>query len=261
MLVKDIMKMIDENFPLSFSYDWDNCGLMVGNLDRGVNKIITCLELTDEVICEAINEGVDLIITHHPLIFSGLKSITNDDLRGSQILMLIEEKISVISLHTNFDIAKGGLNDGFCEKAGFKNFQILDVIGEKDGKFYGMGRYGNLDKPMSLRQLALDLKNKFNLQVISVVGDLDEQISSVAVVTGSGSDYSAKVAEMGIDLLITGDLKYHTAQDSLQEGINIIDCGHFGSEDIFKNLMSEFLNNHGLNSKPTKVNQNPIQYL
>lgn len=257
--VKEILNILDEKYPLRYAYDWDNCGHLIGNPDKLVNTCLTTLEITDDVIDEAIENNIDLIISHHPVIFSGLKKISFDDLKGRHLIKLIRNDIDVISIHTNFDIAEDGLNDSFAKLIELRDIKILDVIGEDDKGAYGMGRVGRLENSMSLKELGEKLKSMLKIDAVRVVGDLEDEIEKVAIVTGSGAEYYTLLKDTDIDVLITGDLKYHTAQDALSDGINIIDCGHFGTEDFFKSICSKYLKSKGIRVMESRTNLNPLQ--
>ena len=257
MKVKDIIDILDKKYPLRYAYDWDNCGLLIGDMDMEVEKCLTTLEVTDEVISEAVDNGANLIISHHPVIFSGMKRITTENFKGAQIIRLIRNSIAVISLHTNFDIAKGGTNDSFCKALDIRNTEIFELISENDGEKTGMGRIGEIDT-VDLKTLALKAKKTLGLDKISVVGDLSSKVSKVAVCTGSGADYYELAKAKGVDCLLTGDMKYHTAQDALHEGVNIIDCSHFGSEEMFKDVMYDFIKANGIEVIKTQKCRNPI---
>ncbi len=256
--VKNILNILDKKYPLRYAYEWDNCGHLIGDPEKMVNTCLTTLEITDEVIDEAVENNIDLIISHHPVIFSGIKKLSFDDLKGRHLIKLIKNDIDVISLHTNFDIAEDGLNDSFAKLIELRNIKILDVIGEDDKCPYGMGRVGILENSMSLKELGERLKTLLNIDSVRVVGDLDYEINKVAIVTGAGSEYYTMLKDTDIDVLITGDLKYHTAQDAHSDGINIIDCGHFGSEDNFKSICAEFLRSNGIQVMESRININPM---
>lgn len=237
MILKDLIKKIEKKYPLDLAYSWDNVGLMVGDFDCEIKKIMVSLEANEKVIDEAIEKNVDLIITHHPFIFSKMNKININDIKGKLIHKLIKNNINIYSMHTNFDVSNDGLNDYFMEIMNFKNVEILDL----NDKNCGLGRFSTLENEISLKELCEKIKNNLNMEKIRVCGNLDSKIKKVAVVTGAGSDMAKICISKKIDVLITGDVKYHEAQDALDNNFNLIDCGHFETENIFKDCMSRFL--------------------
>lgn len=357
MKLKSLIKKIEDKYPLSLAYDWDNVGLLVGDFDMDVKKVLVVLEANEKVIEEAIENKIDLIITHHPFIFKKMNKINTADLKGRLVHKLIKNDISLYSMHTNFDIAFDGLNDYFMEIMGFKNCKILDTtktealfklvvyvpsthaealrkalsnagaghignysdctfntegtgtfkplegsnpfIGEagiveyvneikietivsqrtlggvissmtkahpyeevaydiykleNKGDSFGLGRIARLNKSTTLKKLSNLIKEKLSMDHIRIVGDIDNTIDKVAVVTGSGADMVKKAQRQGAQVIITGDVKYHDAQDALDMGMCIIDCGHFDTEDIFKDVMKRFLDS----IEEIKVNKSDI---
>lgn len=265
MKLKDITKKIENKYPTCLAYDWDNVGLLVGDFDSDVKKVMTVIEANEAVVEEAIEKGVDLIVTHHPFIFGKINRVNTGDFKGNLIHKLIKNDIAVYSMHTNFDIAFDGLNDYFMEVMDFKNTKVLDKIDSNenycDGRVYGLGRIGKLEESVSLKQLCEKLKSVLNIECLKVVGDLDKEISKVAVVTGSGSEFAKLAAKEGADVILTGDVKYHEAQDVFDMGMNLVDCGHFDSENIFKDVMYNFLSSEldGVEVIKSETNLNPFK--
>ncbi|WP_455538349.1 Nif3-like dinuclear metal center hexameric protein [Terrisporobacter sp.] len=344
MKLNDLIKKIENKYPLNLAYDWDNVGLLVGDFENDIKKILITLEANEKVIDEAIENNVDLIVTHHPFIFRKINKINTKDLKGRLIHKLIKNDIALYSMHTNFDIAFDGLNDYFMEVMGFENSKILDVtnsatlykvavyvpltheiqvrkalgeagagyignyshctfnsqgigtfrpednanpfigkIGEIEevkevkietivpqkilqktidkmikahpyeevaydvyklenkGQSVGLGRYASLNEQINLENLCEKIKVRLNMEHIRIVGDLNTKIKKVAVVTGAGSDMVSLAKSKNCDVIITGDVKYHEAQDALDMGMTIVDCGHFDTEDIFKDAIKRFL--------------------
>lgn len=265
MKLKDITKKIENKYPTCLAYDWDNVGLLVGDFDSDVKKVMTVIEANEAVVEEAIEKGVDLIVTHHPFIFGKINRVNTGDFKGKLIHKLIKNDISVYSMHTNFDIAFDGLNDYFMEVMDFKDTKVLDKIDSDEnyceGKTYGLGRIGKLEESISLKELCKKLKSVLNIECLRVVGDLGKEISKVAVVTGSGSEFAKLAAKEGADVILTGDVKYHEAQDVFDMGMNLVDCGHFDSENIFKDVMYNFLSNEldGIEVIKSETNLNPFK--
>lgn len=229
--VKDIIKEMEKFAPSYLKESFDNVGLMIGSKDKDVKKILLALDITLEVIDEAIENKIDLIITHHPLIFRKPSNITTDSLQGEKIIKLIKNDISVYSSHTNLDAVSNGINETIAELLGLKNSKIIhknNVYQEKD---CGFGRIQSLDETICFDDLISKVKNIFNLDKLRVV-KAKGTVSKIAVINGSGQDFIAEAVKMGADCIITGDTTYHFASDYKEQGINIIDLGHFASEWI-----------------------------
>lgn len=254
---KSICETIEEKFPLEFAESYDNVGLLIGDENREVSKVLVALEVTEKVINEAIETKADLIVTHHPLIFKSIKKITSSGYIENLVLKLIENKIALYSAHTNFDNSNGGMNDILARKLG-----LINIKGLEEGLNYASGRIGELTKEMNFGEFCIYIKEKFELKNIIVSGDLERKINKVAVVGGSGSDYLKASIKKNCDCLITGDIKHHTALDYSNMGINIIDITHFESEIIFKEEMKTFLEKRlDTNILLSEVETNPLKII
>lgn len=330
--------------PKKLAEDWDNVGLAVGDGSAEVNRIMICLDLPLWVVEEAIENKVDMIITHHPLIFNPLKNINTNTVLGKKIMKLIRHNISVYSSHTNFDVAQDGLNDIFAKQLGFKNTEIIKpiseeklykivvyvpegfeekvlaemsksgagyignysscsfrvkgvgvfkpeqdadpYIGEKGklekvdeyrvetvvteaslnnvvksmlkahpyeevaydifemknkGKTFGIGRIGRLENSIKLASYAAFIKKTLNIDSIRYSGPPYADIKKVALLNGSGNKFISSAKFSGADVLVTGDMQYHQMVDALEEGICVIDAGHFGTEKIMIKAVSDYL--------------------
>lgn len=238
MKIKTLIKKLGKEFPINLAETWDNVGLLVGDENREITKVQISLDATEEVIDHAIEVGANLIITHHPMIFSGLKNITSKNFMGRKILKLIENKIAVYSMHTNLDSAKGGLNEYIAIKLEAKNPKILEEKKDIDRvSLGGLGRIYSLETPTELGEYLEFVKEKLDLKSVKVVGDLGRKIKKIAVVNGSGASYLNKVEKLGVDLFITGDIKYHEGLDAREMGMALFDIGHYESEYFFTDLI------------------------
>ena len=226
MLLSDFMKVMEEIAPTSLKEDFDNVGLMVGDRKKEISKVLVALDCTKEVIKEAKELNVDLILTHHPLIFKKPSSITTDTLLGSKIIELIKNDINLYSAHTNWDSVKNGINDTIVEVLGMKSNKIIDKVSDDAG----IGRIVDLDKESTLKDIINITKTALNAKSLKYVGELDSKISKVAVINGSGQSYIEAARKLGANLIITGDTSYHFASDYKEMGMSIIDVGHFNSE-------------------------------
>ncbi|WP_066894862.1 Nif3-like dinuclear metal center hexameric protein [Clostridium nigeriense] len=229
--VKDIIKIMEDFAPLNLKEDFDNVGLMVGDKDKEVKKILLSLDCTLEVIEEAKEKGANLIITHHPLLFIKPKSITTDTLVGKKVIELIKNDINLYSSHTNLDSASGGLNETIVNILGYDSKELMEVSKNARNSNEGIGRVIRLDKGIKLETLVNEVKEKLNIDSLKVVKASDE-VKNIAVINGSGSDFFDIAYRKGADCIITGDTTYHFASDYKEMGVSIIDTGHFLSEWI-----------------------------
>lgn len=235
MLCKEIIDIIEKDYSPNYALPWDNVGLLAGRDDKEVSKIYVALDATDEVVDQAVAAGADMLVTHHPLIFSGMKRVNNRDFIGRRLLKLIQHDISYYAMHTNYDVM--GMADLAAGYLNLENCQILDITGENEsGEPEGIGRIGEAaydTKGMLLKDYCEKVKKAFSLDTVKVFGDLNQEIHRVAICPGSGkSDIDQAIAK-GADVYVTGDIGHHEGIDAVARGLNIIDAGHYGVEHIF----------------------------
>ncbi|SFC63245.1 Nif3-like dinuclear metal center hexameric protein [Clostridium uliginosum] len=238
--VKDISKAIEKRAPKFLKEDYDNVGLMVGDQNKEVKSILLALDCTNKVLKEGIDNKVDLIITHHPLIFKKPKNIIQGDLLGEKVINLIKNDISLYSCHTNLDSAKLGINETVVEILGFNSDQIIETSSIKGFEDSGIGRIVKLENKIQLTDIINTIKSKLNINHMRVV-EGNNKVSTLAIINGSGQDLFNKAKECGADCIITGDTTYHFASDFKEMGISIIDAGHFSTEWIAYLKSLEFL--------------------
>lgn len=212
--------------PEEMQEEWDNTGIQVNTGDKDIKKVLAALEITADVIEEAIDKSADMIVTHHPLIFGGTKSINSENALGRYLIKLIKEDIAVYSCHTNFDKLPGGNNDTLCKLMGLTD---VEYIAGDD-----ITRMGEC-RPQTLREFAEKLAEALDADIeeFHIVGNPDEVIEKVGCCTGAGSEYLEIAKVCGCDLFVTGDLKHHEARTAEEAGICVIDAGHYGTEKIF----------------------------
>lgn len=343
--VKDVINFIEKSFPLNLAEDWDNTGLQVGSYDNIVKHALIALDINQAVVDKAIENKAELIITHHPMIFKGIKKINYDTSQGRLIKSLINNDITVYSAHTNLDAGENGLNQLLATRLGLteikplykgkqdklvklviyvpfthmeevrqaindagsgnigsysdcsfrtpgigtfkpgedtnpfigqpgkleevKEYRFETVLYESnleavietmkkvhpyeevaydlyelgnDGKNYSMGRLGFLSEQTSLQDFAKSVKTKLELDHLRVVGDLSKPVKKIAVISGAGTSLMNEVINKGVDVLVTGDVKYHEARDAQEMGLAIIDAGHQGTEEIVVSWLKDWLN-------------------
>lgn len=239
MLCKEIMQVIEAAYPKSAALDFDNVGLLAGRAEKEVNRVYLALDATDKVIDRAVLAGADMLITHHPLIFSPLKRVTDEDFISKRVVKLIQNDISYYAMHTNYDVlGMAALSEKIL---GIKNTQVLDVTMSGDGGEEGIGRIGDLEKTMTLEECCVYVKHRLKLGSLKVFGDMDKKVSRLAISPGSGKTAVAPAIAKGADVLVTGDIDHHDGLDAVEQGLSVIDAGHYGTEYIFIDDMKQFL--------------------
>lgn len=216
--VSDVVKIMKNLAPVELAESWDNVGLLIGNAEREVHKILVMLDFDENGMKEALEVSADMIITHHPAIMSKLSAITD-----SLYLDLIENKISLCSMHTNLDSADQGVNQVLAETLGLYDIEPIDF----DGLF---GRIGYVDE-CTLGEFIQTVKLALDIDHVRYVGSKNNKISKVAVVGGGGADFIPNAKISGCDVYVTADVKYHQAQLADKLNINVIDAGHFETEN------------------------------
>ena len=239
MLCKEIIQVIEAAYPREAALDFDNVGLLAGRTEKEVKRVYIALDATDAVIDRAVEARADMLITHHPLIFSPLKKVTDEDFVSRRVVKLIQNDISYYAMHTNYDVL--GMAELAEKILGIRNTEVLDITMEKDGKPEGIGRIGELEKPMTLEECCVYVKHKLNLGSLKVFGDMQAEVSRLAISPGSGKTAIAAAIAKGADVLVTGDIGHHDGLDAVEQGLAVIDAGHYGTEYIFIDDMRRFL--------------------
>jgi dinuclear metal center YbgI/SA1388 family protein len=247
MRCEEIINRIEEEYPLGCAEEWDNPGLLVGRRKREIRKVLVALDATEDVIRQAIDSDADLIITHHPLLFQSIKKVNDDDFIGKRIITLIENGISCYAMHTNFDVL--GMGQMNVDQLDLDNVSVLEVTCENAGVEDGIGRVGDLPKPMTLEETAAYVRKCLKLQDVRCYGleqleykaklglPAPEPITRIAVCGGSGKSFIPNAIEQDAQVFVTGDVDYHSAIDALAQGLYIIDAGHYGTEYGFIEYM------------------------
>ncbi len=239
MRCENVLRMLEELSPLSYAESWDNPGLLAGRYDKEIKKIFIALDATTEVIEEAKRCGADMLLTHHPLIFKGIRKVNSEDFIGRRIVTLLQADMCYYAMHTNFDVK--GMADAAAQRLSLTQTRVLEVTQEKDGVAEGIGRIGNLQQPMSLDACAELVKQAFGIEWVKVFGEADRQVYSVAICPGSGKSMIGAAISGEVDVLITGDIDHHDGLDALERKMAVIDAGHFGLEQIFVPYMAEYI--------------------
>lgn len=235
----DVMGLLESIAPVSYAEEWDNVGLLLGRKDKTVHKVMLAVDATDDVVQQAVLQGVDMLITHHPLLFSAVKRITEDDFIGRRLIHLIKNDICYYAMHTNFDVM--GMADAAADMLQLHSPEVLEVIFEDEVAKEGIGRIGRLPHEMSLKECAQYCKTVFGLDSVRIYGDEDAPVETVAIVPGAGDDYIKNALSMQADVFITGDIGHHDGLDAMEQGLAVIDASHYGIEKLFVPYMAEVL--------------------
>ena len=224
MKARDIINVIEEFAPLSIQEKWDNSGLCIGSPDADVTSVLIGLDCTPELVDEAVECGADMIVTHHPLIFSGLKKISPEDQVGAAVIKAISNGISIYAAHTSADKVIAGVSGAMAAKLGLENVRILD----EDGEGTGLGVVGDLPEPLTAAEAVSFVKDRFALKAMRTSRPVEGRISRVAMCGGSGGSLIGAAMASGAQLYISGDISYHNF--FTKDGFMIMDIGHYESE-------------------------------
>ena len=281
MRCSEIIKILESQSPEHLACDWDNVGLLVGSREKEVERVYVALDATDDAIAEAATRKADMLLTHHPMIFKGLKKVTDQDFIERRVIALIRHDIACYAMHTNFDIA--GMAELAAERMGLTDTCVLQKTGETEEGPVGIGRVGSLPRSLTLAECAARVKEAFAVDTVKVFG-FAEQISSgemgkepgfaeqtfpqkepitrVALCPGSGKSVIGDALRAGAQVLITGDIDHHEGIDAAAQGMAIIDAGHYGMEKLFIPYMKQYLDKRAPElSVITEPPRQPFVYL
>lgn len=230
------MALMEAHFPEDLAESWDNVGLLCGDPDREVHSVYIALDATSQVVKDAVGCKADILLTHHPLIFSPLKRIVSDDFVGKRLIKLMENHMIYYAMHTNYDIRR--MADIASERLDLTDPCPLEAIGEAGE---GIGRTGDLKEPLSLADCARFVKKQFQIPDVRIFGDPDQLIRRVSVCPGSGKGMEGAALGQGADALIAGDFGHHDGIDAVERGLAVIDAGHYGLEHVFVRDMEQFM--------------------
>lgn len=250
MKLKNLIFQLQKLAPTKFAADWDNPGLQLGARNKEVKKIMIVVDVTDDIVEKAIKNKVDLIISHHPLIFSAIKQITMDNFIQRRVLKLLQNDICLYVMHTNFDVTHMARIAGGKDYLNLDNMETLSTIGQvfssTYGKYkdlaigYGVVGYTKYDNE-TLIGLANDVKRKFNIPSVRVFGEMQDYVHKIAICPGAGTGHIKDCLDYECDVLITGDVSHHVGIDAVAQGLTIIDAGHYGIEKIFIPFVAKYL--------------------
>ena len=239
--VWDIRNFINEICPEKLAFDGDNVGLIVGRKEKVVKKAMITLDVDEKVVKEAVKYNCDVIISHHPLMFHPIRRLTDSDPMQRALMLLVSNDIALISAHTNMDCVSGGLNDYLAHKLGISNTDVIEVVAESDGIKHGFGRIGEVESCIKLSDMLNRCIETLGANSLRYTGDLNKSIKKVAVNCGGGADELDICISLGVDLFITGDVKYNPFRDAYESGMAVIDAGHYETEHIVTELFNKFI--------------------
>jgi len=231
--VRDVEKALFDWAPAELAAPWDNVGHLVGEPEAEVKKVLVALDITEAVVREAIDSGADLIVAHHPVMnckWHEVQRVRSDDAQGRMLIGMIRNGISAICMHTNLDAAEGGVNDALAEKLGLQGLELLNE--EK------IGRIGTLKSQLPLVEFTRFVVKSLGCNGVRYI-DSGKPVQRVAVGGGACSCYIRQAIDMGCDTFVTSDLKYNDFLDT--KGINLIDAGHFPTENVVCPVLASFL--------------------
>lgn len=258
MKVSELLYLLDENFPVFLQESFDNTGNQVVFPEEEISGVYICLDPDRFVINDAIALNCNLIISHHPLIFKPLRSVVQGDVKSENIINLISKRISLYSMHTNFDKI---MYSYLAEVLGFKNTSVLLETDVFENKPLGLGSFAEINKGIEFRLIMDIVKDKLNLDYIIYAGDRNSIINRIAFLNGSGgSSIDRVIKNNNPDCIITGDVGYHHIKSAIENNKCVIDAGHFGTEKIFKKLLAGIVKrNFGNAAASVKVFESEIE--
>lgn len=258
MKVGDITRALEAFAPLSIQESWDNSGLLIGSPEDPVKGVLVGFDCTPELIDEAVEKGCDMVVTHHPLIFKGIRHISADDPVGAAVMKAVKQGVAVYAAHTTADKVARGVSGAMAERIGLKDVEFL----EPGPEGYGLGCIGNWEKPMTGAEAIAFVKERFGVQLIRSSKPLETPISRVALLGGSGGPEIGLALDAGAQLYITADVSYHNF--FTPDGFMVMDIGHFESEveivDIFLAEIRKNFPNFASYKCANLGRSNPVHY-
>jgi dinuclear metal center YbgI/SA1388 family protein len=230
LLLSQLVKIADKLYPFELAEPWDNVGIQIGHPDRRVERIALSLDPSVGTLDFASQNLCTLLITHHPVLLEPIRNLLTTQNPARILVHAACRGIDILSLHTNFDAAPGGLNDHLAKLMELREVRVPDNA--------GCARVGLLPFPVSLEVLAERLSEIFQVNTLRVVGSIHKPVERVFSVSGSGMGYLPQAVSSGADVMVTGDVRYHAALEALSAGISVIDCGHFHLEKMSPQVMA-----------------------
>jgi len=231
--VRELIAVLDKVAEPALAESWDNVGLMIGEPGWEISTILIALDPTLDVLNEARRKGCNTIVTHHPLIFKGLKSIRTDQPEGQILARALADQIAIIACHTNLDKVPWGVSEMLAAHLGLVNSRVLapaQVVTELSQ--IGFGRIGELPNSLTFADFTRLLRQKLDIPVVKVAGPTPAEITTVAVCGGSGSELAPVAMSRGAQIYVSGEIKHSMARWAESAGFCLVDCGHFATENV-----------------------------
>ena len=268
VLVREILDWLDDFAPFRYAASWDQCGLQVGDPEAPVERLLVALDPSSATLQEARELSCQCLVTHHPLLFQPLRAVRADLFPGKLVMAAVLAGIHLIAAHTNVDAARDGTNEVLGARLSVTGMEPLEgdatVMGED--RYGGMGRVGMLPRVMTFAELVAKAGDALGGIAIKAVGDVARRVERVALCSGSGGSLMEQAVKAGVDVFITGDIKYHDAQRAIEAGLALIDVGHFASEQIVVRPLAAFLRAQAVARRVTvevleaRVEKDPFWY-
>ncbi len=262
MKIVKVVNALEQFAPLPLQEGFDNAGLQIGLTEAEVSGALLCLDVTEAIVDEAIALGCNLIVSHHPLIFHKLSHITGEDCVQRTVMKAIENHICIVSMHTNMDSARGGVNYKIAEKIGLDGLRFFGKQQTVDGVEGGEGVIGELPEAIAADDLIIMLKRAFDVESVMANQLLRRPIRTVALCGGAGDFLLDEAIRQGADAFVTGEMHYHQYFGHEQQ-IQIAVIGHYQSEQFTNEIFRDIINKEcpGVKCYLTRMNTNPIIYL
>ena len=265
----DVLKSLADLAPLELAEEWDNVGLLVGRTEETLERVMTCLTLTPDVADEAIAENIDLIVSHHPIMFRPRQEITFSSSEGALLIKLIQADIAVYSPHTAYDSAQMGINAQLADMFELNHVTPIRPISSDltaqvpDLAGLGSGRLGQLSESMTLADLAERVRKQLPADAgVQFVGEAGQTVSKVAIACGSAAEFQGDAQRQGADVLITGEARFHACLEARTNGIGLIVAGHYATERPAVEKLATMIaeNCPGVTAFPSQQESDPVQF-
>ena len=237
LTIRTVAAFLEQLAPAELAEDWDNVGLLVGDADREVGRVMTCLTITPASAAEAVGRKAELIVAHHPMPFQPVRRLTTDTTVGRLLLELIAARIGVYSAHTAFDSATEGINGRLAAGLGLRE---IGPLVPDEGRS-GAGRWGRLEEPAVLGQVAQRAKEFLSIERIQMVGRPEQPVRTVGVACGAAGEFLEAAREVGCDCTLIGEARFHTCLEAEANGMGLLLPGHFASERFAVESLSQTL--------------------
>lgn len=239
MFLQHIIDIIESVAPLSYQEDWDNSGLQVGNRSADISAALLTTDVTEPVVKEAIIRHCNLIVSHHPLLYRGLKTISGNTPQERIVETAIRNGIAIYSSHTAMDAYLHGVSGRMAEKLGVADYRLLVSTGES----CGLGVIGKLPEPVSFETLAQRVREVFGAQYLRCIPPVNPLVQTIAMCGGAGAEFMEDAIRQAADVYLSSDFKYHAMQDAVGR-IGLIDIDHWVCEHFTRDIFAELLGEH-----------------